>query len=64
MVRVTDDGVVLVDKPFARSTEEADRVIQLAQEKKLLVTCFQNRRWVSEVFVRLGECGDVSAYFP
>ncbi|KAL2831346.1 hypothetical protein BJY01DRAFT_226638 [Aspergillus pseudoustus] len=36
---------VIVDKPFARSTEEADRVIALAREKGLLVTCFQNRRY-------------------
>ncbi|KAL3464502.1 hypothetical protein BJX64DRAFT_254467 [Aspergillus heterothallicus] len=36
---------VLVDKPFARSTEEADRIIQLAREKGLLATCFQNRRY-------------------
>ncbi|CAM1508148.1 Fc.00g049960.m01.CDS01 [Cosmosporella sp. VM-42] len=35
----------LVDKPFARSTEEADRVIQLAKDKGLILTCFQNRRW-------------------
>ena len=36
---------VVVEKPFARSVEEADRVIALAKEKGLLVTCFQNRRW-------------------
>ncbi|KAL4916521.1 hypothetical protein BDW62DRAFT_105126 [Aspergillus aurantiobrunneus] len=36
---------VIVDKPFARSTEEADRVIQLARVKDLVLTCFQNRRW-------------------
>ncbi|KAL4927246.1 uncharacterized protein BDV17DRAFT_267136 [Aspergillus undulatus] len=36
---------VLVDKPFVRSTEEADRVIALAKEKDLIITCYQNRRW-------------------
>jgi predicted dehydrogenase len=36
---------VVVEKPFARSVEEADGVIALAKEKGLLVTCFQNRRW-------------------
>ena len=36
---------VAVEKPFARSVEEADKVIALAKEKGLLVTCFQNRRW-------------------
>ncbi|KZL77724.1 oxidoreductase domain-containing protein [Colletotrichum tofieldiae] len=35
----------IVDKPFARSSEEADRVIQLANSKGLILTCFQNRRW-------------------
>ena len=38
--------VVIVDKPFGRSSEEVDRVIQLAEKKSRLVTCFQNRRWV------------------
>ncbi|KAI9170596.1 oxidoreductase [Paramyrothecium foliicola] len=36
---------VLVDKPFARSTEEADKVIKIAEEKGLILTCYQNRRW-------------------
>ncbi|KAF2020418.1 NAD(P)-binding protein [Aaosphaeria arxii CBS 175.79] len=36
---------VLVDKPFASSADEADQVIQLAKEKRLLLTCFQNRRY-------------------
>ena len=36
---------VVVEKPFARSVEEADNVISLAKEKGLLITCFQNRRW-------------------
>ena len=35
----------VVEKPFARSTAEADKVIALAKERKLLLTCFQNRRW-------------------
>ncbi|KAK6223130.1 oxidoreductase [Colletotrichum tabaci] len=35
----------IVDKPFARSSEEADRVIELANNKGLILTCFQNRRW-------------------
>ncbi|KAK7429854.1 hypothetical protein QQZ08_003699 [Neonectria magnoliae] len=36
---------VIVDKPFATSAEEADGVIQLAQQKNLIITCFQNRRY-------------------
>ena len=39
--------VVIIDKPFARTSAEADRVIKLADEKGLIVTCYQNRRWVS-----------------
>ncbi|GJD00646.1 oxidoreductase [Colletotrichum higginsianum] len=35
----------IVDKPFARSSEEADRVIELANSQGLILTCFQNRRW-------------------
>jgi hypothetical protein len=42
-----DPHPVIADKPFARSAEEADKVIKLAEEKGLIVTCFQNRRWVS-----------------
>ncbi|KAF7515006.1 hypothetical protein G7054_g14814 [Neopestalotiopsis clavispora] len=36
---------VIIDKPFAQSTQEADELIQLADSKKLILTCFQNRRW-------------------
>ncbi|EON96097.1 putative oxidoreductase domain-containing protein [Phaeoacremonium minimum UCRPA7] len=35
----------LVDKPFAKSAEDADRVIKLAESKGLILTCYQNRRW-------------------
>lgn len=38
---------VIIDKPFARSTAEADGIIKLAEEKGLVLTCFQNRRHVS-----------------
>lgn len=38
--------IAIVDKPFAKSSEEADRVIKIADEKGLILTCFQNRRWV------------------
>lgn len=40
-------AAVIVDKPFARSSEEADRVIKVAEETGLILTCYQNRRWVS-----------------
>jgi len=35
----------VVEKPFTRTTEEADRLISLAKEKGLILTVFQNRRW-------------------
>ncbi|KAH7378374.1 hypothetical protein DE146DRAFT_730878 [Phaeosphaeria sp. MPI-PUGE-AT-0046c] len=36
---------VIIDKPFARTTDEADHAIELAKEKGLILTCFQNRRY-------------------
>ncbi|OBT85651.1 hypothetical protein VE02_05800 [Pseudogymnoascus sp. 03VT05] len=36
---------VIIDKPFAESAEEADKIIALAEKKSLLLTCYQNRRW-------------------
>ncbi|EAT91492.1 hypothetical protein HBI56_013670 [Parastagonospora nodorum] len=56
---------VIIDKPFARSTEEADSVIALAKEKGLILTCFQNRRYdgdfltVQEI-LKKGTLGDVN----
>lgn len=42
---------VIIDKPFARTTDEADRAIKLAQEKGLLLTCFQNRRYDGDFLI-------------
>lgn len=39
---------VVVDKPFAGSVEEAERVIAAAKQAGRLVSCFQNRRWDSD----------------
>ncbi|KAK5326710.1 hypothetical protein LTR93_003573 [Exophiala xenobiotica] len=39
---------VVVEKPFTRTTQEADRIISLADEKGLILTVFQNRRWDSD----------------
>ncbi|KAK5061502.1 hypothetical protein LTR84_008046 [Exophiala bonariae] len=39
------DADFVVEKPFTRTTEEADKLISLAQEKGLVLTVFQNRRW-------------------
>jgi scyllo-inositol 2-dehydrogenase (NADP+) len=39
---------VVVDKPLAASSEEADRLIALAAERGLTLTVFHNRRWDSD----------------
>lgn len=36
---------VVIDKPMAVSTEEADALIALAAERKRVLTVFHNRRW-------------------
>ncbi|KAI9373472.1 hypothetical protein BJX61DRAFT_533138 [Aspergillus egyptiacus] len=62
---------VIVDKPFARSTEEADRVISLAESTGLVLTCFQNRRYdgdfqtVRELFTKhaLGDITEVEIHY-
>jgi scyllo-inositol 2-dehydrogenase (NADP+) len=36
---------VIVEKPFTVTTADANQLIQLAREKKLLLSVFQNRRW-------------------
>ncbi|KAJ4037900.1 hypothetical protein NW761_006367 [Fusarium oxysporum] len=55
---------VIVDKPFAVSSEEADRVIKLGEEKGLILTCFQNRRWDADFqtlrhLINKGALGDI-----
>ncbi|MDD7795712.1 Gfo/Idh/MocA family oxidoreductase [Clostridium sp. 'White wine YQ'] len=39
---------VLVEKPFTVTSEEADKLIQLAKEKNKLLTVHHNRRWDSD----------------
>jgi scyllo-inositol 2-dehydrogenase (NADP+) len=38
---------VVVEKPFTVTAKEADELIQLAGEKNVLLTVYQNRRWDS-----------------
>jgi scyllo-inositol 2-dehydrogenase (NADP+) len=52
---------VVVDKPFALSVEEADELMRLARQQRLVLTVFHNRRWdgdfltVRRVLPKLGE---------
>ena len=36
---------MVIEKPFTRTTEEADRIIAIAKETGKTLTCFQNRRY-------------------
>lgn len=52
---------VVVDKPFTVTTEEADELIRLAENRQLVLSVFHNRRWdadfltVREVLPQLGD---------
>ncbi|GAB3986095.1 Gfo/Idh/MocA family oxidoreductase [Spirosoma daeguense] len=39
---------VVIEKPFALSEQEAIQLLELAQQKKLIATAYQNRRWDSD----------------
>lgn len=36
---------VIVDKPFTLSSRDADKLIELAQKKNVMLSVYQNRRW-------------------
>ncbi|KAL1846313.1 hypothetical protein Daus18300_014296 [Diaporthe australafricana] len=55
---------VIADKPFAVSSEEADEVIKISEQKSLILTCFQNRRWDGDFqtlrhLIKEGALGDI-----
>lgn len=44
--RVLEEGKhVVIDKPFAVTTDEAEELIEMASAQKLLLSVFHNRRW-------------------
>jgi len=58
---------VVVDKPFTLTSEEARALADLAREKKVLVTAYQNRRWDGDFItvkgiVESGELGRIVSY--
>eukprot|EP00300_Choanocystis_sp_HF-7_P011969 c17693_g1_i3.p1 GENE.c17693_g1_i3~~c17693_g1_i3.p1 ORF type:complete len:353 (-),score=77.15 c17693_g1_i3:76-1134(-) len=62
---------VVVEKPFTTTPEEADQLIALAKEKKVVLTVFQNRRWDSDFLTLrdilsqelLGELTELSIHY-
>jgi len=58
---------VVVDKPFAVGTHEADRIIGKAEGKGLCLSVFQNRRWDADFLtlrdvIGRGEIGEIVSY--
>lgn len=55
---------VLVEKPFAETSEEAKELFALAEEKNLFIQCYQNRRFDSDFLtvqkvIESGKLGDI-----
>ncbi|MGW4470679.1 Gfo/Idh/MocA family oxidoreductase [Nonomuraea sp. NPDC004354] len=58
---------VVVDKPLARTAQEARDLVELAAKKRLMLTVFQNRRWDGDFLtlrrlVAEGALGDVHRF--
>lgn len=58
------DKHVIVEKPFAITTEECDEMIAAAEERGLLLTTYHNRHWDGCILealehIRAGEIGEV-----
>lgn len=62
---------VVVEKPFTSTTKEAEKLIQLAKEKNLILSVHHNRRWDSDFLTvrkllkeeRLGKVVEYEAHF-
>ena len=58
---------VVVEKPFAVSSQQADELIELALKQHVLLSVYQNRRWDNDFLtirhlLELGTLGDISTY--
>lgn len=58
---------VVVDKPFVLSSAEGDELVALAEEKGLLLSVYQNRRWDGDFLtlrrtLESGELGPIHTY--
>lgn len=61
---LTNNKNVLVEKPFAETSEQAKELFALAKEKNLLIQCYQNRRFDSDFLtvqkvIESGVLGDI-----
>ncbi|GGK55372.1 oxidoreductase [Nocardia camponoti] len=67
-LRAIDAGLpVVVDKPFAVTSAEAEAVVAAAEQRNVALSVFQNRRWDNdfrtvEHLVNSGELGDVRRF--
>lgn len=55
---------ILVEKPFAETSKEAEELFALAKEKGLFIQCYQNRRFDSDFLtvqkvIKSGKLGDI-----
>ena len=58
---------VVIEKPFAATEAEAKQLVELAKQKGLILTAYQNRRWDSDFLtlkklISEGKLGDIVEY--
>jgi scyllo-inositol 2-dehydrogenase (NADP+) len=58
---------VVIEKPFAATEAEAKQLVKLAEEKNLILTAYQNRRWDSDFLtikklIEEDKLGDIVEY--